>query len=73
MRFLPFLISLSALAADIPPERLMGRKGLLQDMDRVRRTADAIATDGRDAAYQRAYNVLTFPKVMECINLQMQD
>jgi uncharacterized protein (DUF1501 family) len=60
------------LAADVPPERLLGRKGLLHDMDQVRRAADSIPAEGRDAAYQRAYNVLTSTRVRDAFDLSRE-
>ncbi len=58
----------------ISPQRLTNRAGLLKDLDRFRRQADAELAGGLyDTFTEQALGVLTSPKLVEALDLERED
>jgi hypothetical protein len=62
-----------ALQPGITPERLEGRRDLLNMMEQQRQILDAEANREIGNFYQSAYNLLTSPQVMEGFHLERED
>jgi hypothetical protein len=59
--------------ADVPPPRLDRRRALLGQFDHFRRRIDTAETEGMDAVYRRAFDVLTSDKVARALDLSRED
>ncbi|HWE38864.1 MAG TPA: DUF1501 domain-containing protein [Isosphaeraceae bacterium] len=57
----------------VAPDRVAGRRRLLDDFDRLRRRADDLPTEGLDPFYRRAFDVLTTDKVARALDVTRED
>jgi hypothetical protein len=65
-----------AVTLDPPPEvtrgRLHRRKDLVRQVDRLQRAVEEGAGPGRDAAYQKAFAMVTAPEVKRALDLSLE-
>ncbi len=54
-------------------ERFSGRRRMLDEFDRFRRSVDDVAVEGMDAQYRRAFEVLTSDKVARALDVEKED
>ncbi|MGE3806823.1 MAG: DUF1501 domain-containing protein [Gemmataceae bacterium] len=66
-----FRVKNMALAQGLSPERLQDRRGLLDQFDRLRRHDDAKVAD-MDLHYQRAFELLTSPRVAAAFDINAE-
>jgi hypothetical protein len=57
----------------VDSQRFGARRNLLQSLDEFRRAADAVAVDGMDSTYERAFDVLTSTKLVDALNVELED
>jgi len=53
----------------IPADRLADRRGLLAEMDGLKKTAERVGTSGVDTFHDRAFDVLTSSRMVEALDL----
>ena len=56
----------------VPADRLEDRKGLLDTIDGLRRTADGTTRDGPDTFHAKAFDVLTSSKMVEALDVSRE-
>jgi hypothetical protein len=61
-----------ALHADVPRERADRRRALLRDLDRQVRALDRLQSEGLDAHYERAFAMLSSPRVASAFDLSRE-
>jgi uncharacterized protein (DUF1501 family) len=61
-----------ALHADVPRERTDRRRTLLRDLDRQVRALDRLQREGHDAHYERAFALLSSPRVAAAFDLSRE-
>jgi uncharacterized protein (DUF1501 family) len=61
-----------ALHADVPRERADRRRALLRDLDRQARALDRLQREGLDAHYERAFALLSSPRVASAFDLSRE-
>jgi hypothetical protein len=57
----------------VAPGRFAGRRHLLDEFDRLRRSVDGASVEGMDAQYRRAFDVLTSDKVARALDVERED
>ncbi len=57
----------------VTPERFRDRRGLLGDLDALRRRVDTSSLAGMDKFYQSAFDVLTSEKVAKALDVERED
>ncbi len=57
----------------VATDRFSGRRRLLDEFDRVRRSVDGAPVEGMDAQYRRAFDVLTSDKVARALDVEKED
>ena len=57
----------------LAPDRLANRRALLGHFDDARRALDGSGTEGMDASYRRAFEVLTSHKVADALDVTRED
>ena len=61
-----------ALHADVPRERTNRRRALLRDLDQQVRSLDRMQREGHDAHYERAFALLSSPRVATAFDLSRE-
>jgi hypothetical protein len=61
-----------ALHADVPRERANRRRALLRDLDRQVHALDRLQREGLDAHYERAFTLLSSPRVASAFDLSRE-